>query len=75
MYARPRAARIGLGAILEGETMPTVRYLVRDVDAVLPFYAALGFRQVPALNRMIYGTQMLFCYFFPKRLVKVARKI
>jgi len=26
--------------------MPTVRYLVRDVDAVLPFYAALGFRQV-----------------------------
>ena len=26
--------------------MPTVRYLVHDVDAVLPFYAALGFRQV-----------------------------
>jgi catechol 2,3-dioxygenase-like lactoylglutathione lyase family enzyme len=23
--------------------MPTVRYLVHDVDAVLPFYAALGF--------------------------------
>ena len=26
--------------------MPTVRYLVHDVDAVLPFYEALGFRQV-----------------------------
>jgi len=26
--------------------MPTIRYLVRDVDAVLPFYAALGFSQV-----------------------------
>jgi catechol 2,3-dioxygenase-like lactoylglutathione lyase family enzyme len=26
--------------------MPTVRYLVHDVDAVLPFYAALGFREV-----------------------------
>jgi catechol 2,3-dioxygenase-like lactoylglutathione lyase family enzyme len=26
--------------------MPTIRYLVHDVDAVLPFYAALGFRQV-----------------------------
>lgn len=26
--------------------MPTIRYLVRDVDAALPFYAALGFRQV-----------------------------
>jgi len=26
--------------------MPAVRYLVHDVDAVLPFYAALGFRQV-----------------------------
>ena len=25
--------------------MPTVRYLVHDVDAVLPFYEALGFRQ------------------------------
>ena len=24
--------------------MPTVRYLVRDVDASLPFYRALGFR-------------------------------
>lgn len=24
--------------------MPTVRYLVHDVDAVLPFYRALGFR-------------------------------
>ena len=23
--------------------MPTVRYMVRDVDAVLPFYEALGF--------------------------------
>ena len=26
--------------------MPTVRYLVHDVDAVLPFYAALGFALV-----------------------------
>ena len=26
--------------------MPAVRYLVHDVDAVLPFYAALGFREV-----------------------------
>ena len=26
--------------------MPTIRYLVHDVDAVLPFYAALGFKQV-----------------------------
>ena len=26
--------------------MPAVRYLVHDVDAALPFYAALGFRQV-----------------------------
>ena len=26
--------------------MPTIRYLVHDVDAVLPFYEALGFRQV-----------------------------
>ncbi len=26
--------------------MPTVRYLVHDVDAVLPFYEALGFRPV-----------------------------
>ncbi|MEO8485317.1 MAG: VOC family protein [Betaproteobacteria bacterium] len=26
--------------------MPTVRYLVHDVDAVLPFYASLGFREV-----------------------------
>ncbi len=26
--------------------MPTVRYLVHDVDAALPFYAALGFKQV-----------------------------
>ncbi|CAG0971705.1 lactoylglutathione lyase [Burkholderiales bacterium] len=26
--------------------MPTVRYLVHDVDRVLPFYAALGFRLV-----------------------------
>ena len=26
--------------------MPTVRYLVHDVDAVLPFYAALGFTVV-----------------------------
>ena len=26
--------------------MPAVRYLVHDVDAVLPFYAALGFKQV-----------------------------
>ena len=24
--------------------MATVRYLVKDVDAALPFYAALGFR-------------------------------
>lgn len=26
--------------------MPTVRHLVHDVDAVLPFYGALGFKQV-----------------------------
>jgi len=26
--------------------MPAVRYLVHDVDAALPFYAALGFKQV-----------------------------
>ena len=26
--------------------MPTIRYLVHDVDAVLPLYAALGFKQV-----------------------------
>ena len=26
--------------------MPAVRYLVHDVDAVLPFYAALGFHEV-----------------------------
>ena len=26
--------------------MAAVRYLVHDVDAVLPFYAALGFREV-----------------------------
>ena len=36
----PRAA----GAILA--RMATVRYLVNDVDAALPFYAALGFTQV-----------------------------
>ena len=26
--------------------MPAVRYLVHDVDAVLPFYQALGFKEV-----------------------------
>jgi len=29
--------------LLREKTMATIRYLVKDVDACLPFYAALGF--------------------------------
>jgi catechol 2,3-dioxygenase-like lactoylglutathione lyase family enzyme len=37
--------------------MPTVRYLVRDVDVAVPFYEALGFRVVERHGSVIAITE------------------